>query len=198
MALTYPSLHPLVTNLFTSTERVTIKINIQAICDDESRFIDAVVKWPGSTHDAFVWRQSEIKQKISSNEIQTVDGWFLGDSGYPLNSNLMTPILSPVTSSERRYNRAFLKTRKTIECTFGIWKSRWRSMDKTGGSLCYKPELICKLIVSTMVLHNFCIDRGLHTEIDILESEFPIDLDDQQHSENANLLRKQIVVNYFS
>ena len=114
---------------------------MQAICDDKSRFIDAVVKWPGSTHDAFMWRQSAIKQKISSGEIQTVDGWFLGDSGYPLNSNLMTPFLSPVTSSERRYNRAFLKTRK-IECKFGIWKSRWRSMDKTGGSLCYSPEVV--------------------------------------------------------
>ena len=41
------------------------------------------------------------------------------------------------TVGDRRYNRAFLKTRKTIECTFGIWKGRWRSMDITGGSLCY-------------------------------------------------------------
>ena len=120
----------------------------------------------------------------------------MGDSGYPLNSNLMTPILSPVTSSERRYNRAFLKTRKTIECTFDIWKSRWRSMDKTGGSLRYSPEVACKLIISTMVLHNFCIDHG-PTEINTLEIDFPIDLNDD-HSENANLLRQQIVVNYFS
>ena len=172
---------------------------MQAICDDNSRFIDAVVKWPGCTHDgdAYMWRQSGIKQGISSGEIQTVDGWFLGDSGYPLSSKLMTPILSPVTSRERRYNRAFLKTRKTIECTFGIWKSRWRSMDKTGGSLCYSPEVICKLIISIMVLHNFCIDHGLHTDIDIVENEFPIDFD-EDHSVHGNMLRQQIVHNYFS
>ena len=136
------------------------------------------MKFPGSTHDAFISRQSAIKQKISSDEIQTVDGWFLAHSGYPLNSNLIIPILSPVTSSERRYNRAFLKTRKTIECGFGIWKSRWRCMDITGGSLCYSPEVICKIIVSTMVLHNFCIDHRLHADIDISESEFPTDLED--------------------
>ena len=82
-------------------------INVQAKCDDEYRIIDAVVKWPGSTHDAFMWRQSAIHQKISSDEIQTVDGWFLGDSGYPIGSKLMTPILSPISSSQRRYNRAF-------------------------------------------------------------------------------------------
>ena len=34
----------------------------------------------------------------------------LGDSGYLLNSNLITSILSPVTYSERIYNRALLKT----------------------------------------------------------------------------------------
>ena len=165
-------------------------INVQAICDDNSRFIDAVVKWPGCNHDTFMWRQSGIKQGISSGEIQTVDGWFLGDSGYPLSSKLITPILSPVTSRERRYNRAFLKTRKTIECTVGIWKSRWTLMDKTGGSLCYSPEVICKLIISTMVLHNFCIDHGLHTDIDIVENE--------DHSVHGNMLRQQIVHNYFS
>ena len=98
-------------------------INIQAICDSELKFIDVVAKWPGSTHDAFIWRMSGIIQRISSGDIPIVNGWFLGDSGYPLRPNLPTPILSPGTPSERRYNRAFLKTRKTIECAFGLWKS---------------------------------------------------------------------------
>ena len=89
----------------------------------------------GCTHDAFIWRQSGINQKITSGEIGTVHGWFLGDSAYGLRPNLMTPISSPATPGQRRYNRAFLKVRQTIECTFGIWKSRWRSMDKTGGTL---------------------------------------------------------------
>ena len=71
-------------------------------------------------------------------------------------------------------------------------------MDKTCGSLCYSPDVICKIIVSTMVLHNFLIDHRLHTDINISESEFPTYLDDGQQSENANLLRRQIVANSFS
>ena len=71
-----------------------------------------------------------INNKIATQKIPTVNGWFLGDSGYPLRHKLMIPILSPNISSEKWYNIAFLKTRKTIKCTFGIWKSRWRSMDK--------------------------------------------------------------------
>ena len=66
-------------------------INVQAICDADFRFIDIVVKWPGSTHDAFIWRQSGINQFINSGVIPTVNGWFLGNSGYPLRQNLMTP-----------------------------------------------------------------------------------------------------------
>ena len=57
---------------------------------------------------------------IDSGEIATVNGWFLGDSGSPLHKNLMSPIFPPLTMGDRIYNHAFLKTRKTIECTFGI------------------------------------------------------------------------------
>ena len=173
-------------------------INVQAICDADFRFIDIVIKWPGSTYDAFIWRQSGINQMINNGEIATINGWFLGDSGYPLRPNLMTPILSPVTMSDRRYNRAFLKTRKTIECTFGIWKSRWRSMDKTGGSLCYKPDRICRLILSTAVLHNFCIDRGLLIEFENLEQEMPVELVETDSNDNGVLVRQEIIANFFN
>ena len=115
-------------------------INIQPICDHECRFIDAVVMWHGSTHDDFIWRQSPLKEKISDGTIPIVQGWLLGDSGYGLGTNLMTPIPSPTTPGQRRYNRAFVKVRKTIECSFGIWKKRWLSMDKTVGSLSYSRK----------------------------------------------------------
>ena len=39
-------------------------------------------------------------------------------------------------------------------------------MSQTGGSLCYSPEIICHLVVATMVLHNICIQHGLHWKIE--------------------------------
>ena len=161
-----PIIAPSINEDIYVTRKNTHSINIQAICDSELKFIDVVAKWPGSTHDAFMWRMSGINQKISCRDIPIVNGWFLGDSGYPLRPNLLTPILSPETPSQRRYNRAFLRTRKTIECAFGLWKSRWRSMDKTGGSLCYSPGRVCRLVVATMVLHNICVQHGLQWEIE--------------------------------
>ena len=91
-------------------------INVQANCHYVFKFIDVVVKWPGSTHDAFIWRQSGINKKITNTEIPIIDGWLLADSSYPLRPNLITPLLSPTTPHKRRCERAFLKTRKTIEC----------------------------------------------------------------------------------
>ena len=72
---------------------------------------------------AFIWRHSGINQRIASGDIPTVNGWFLGDSGYPLRLNLLTPIISQATPSDWRYNKAFQKTSKPIECAFGVWKS---------------------------------------------------------------------------
>ena len=40
-----------------------------------------------------------------------------------------------------------------------MWKRRWRSIDKTGGTLCYLPDRVYRSVVATMVLHN--IWRGL-------------------------------------
>ncbi|KAI6658165.1 Nuclease HARBI1 [Oopsacas minuta] len=51
-------------------------INVQAICDDIFKFIDVVVKWPGSTHDAFIWTQSGINLKIASKKFQFLMGGF--------------------------------------------------------------------------------------------------------------------------
>ena len=173
-------------------------INIQAICDHEFRFINAVVKWPGCTHDAFIWRQSGINREITSGGIETVHGWLLGDSAYGLRTKLMTPITSPATPGQRRYNRAFLKVRQTIECTFGIWKSRWRSMDRTGGTLCYSPEKCCKIIIATMVLHNMCIDHGLLTELESTMDEPTPGIDYlQEPSENGIVMREAIVTEFF-
>ena len=107
--------------------------------------------------------------------------------------------MSPETPSERRYNRAFLRTRKTIECAFGLWKSRWRSMDKTGGSLCYSPERVCRLVVPTMVLHNICIQHGLQWEIELPvgaeEHEVALNIDP---TTSGHSVRQSVINNYFS
>jgi hypothetical protein len=45
-------------------------------CDD--RFINIVAKWPGSSHDSRVFKESAVYRNLENNNI---DGYLLGDSG---------------------------------------------------------------------------------------------------------------------
>lgn len=42
-------------------------LNIQVIVDHQYQFTDAVIKWPGSTHDSFIWQNSGIREKLSNS-----------------------------------------------------------------------------------------------------------------------------------
>ena len=51
-------------------------INVQAVCDTEMKFLDIVAKWPGSSHDAFIWRSSSLRRMFEQGHIP--DGWLIG------------------------------------------------------------------------------------------------------------------------
>lgn len=63
--------------------------------------------------------------------------YFLGDSGYPCERRLLTPFRNPANNEEERYNTAHIRTRNTIERCIGVWKSRFRCLDSSGGTLQY-------------------------------------------------------------
>jgi len=58
------------------------------------------------------------------------------------------------------------KTRNVIEHCFGVLKSRFRCLDKSGGALLYTTDKACKLVTATAVLHNFCITQQLNADVD--------------------------------
>jgi len=51
-------------------------INVQAVCDANMRLLDLVAKWPGGTHDSFIWRSSSLHELFEGGHIQ--GGWLLG------------------------------------------------------------------------------------------------------------------------
>ena len=71
-------------------------------------------------------------------------------------------------------------------------------MDKTDGSLCYKPDRICKLIMSTAIIHNFCMNHGLSIEYDNFDQEMPVKLAETYSIDNGVLVRQEIIANYFN
>ena len=92
-------------------------------------FTNVVARWPGSTHDSFIFRDSRIGQQLNIQHQSLEDGLLLGDSGYPCKPYLMTPYPNPVTDKQQEFNSAHKRTRVAIEQAFGsicfILRSEW-------------------------------------------------------------------------
>ncbi|XP_061600257.1 putative nuclease HARBI1 [Cololabis saira] len=133
-------------------------INTQVVVDHEGLITDIVARWPGGTHDSYVFVNSAVGQKAAREEF----GWsfLLGDSGYPLRSYLVTPVTNPATPAEERFNEAHTDTRTHIERMFGRWKSRFRCIHRSWGGLRLTPAKSCGVIVVTAMLHNMAVRAG--------------------------------------
>ena len=51
-------------------------LNCQIVCNAKLLILHAIVKWPGSVPDDFVWHHSELKRRLNSGVLK--EGWLLG------------------------------------------------------------------------------------------------------------------------
>lgn len=77
-------------------------INVQVVVDYRGCFTSVVANWPGSAHDSFIMRNSNVWHAYEAGQLH---GIILGDSGYALRPWLMTPIRRPSTNAEQRFYR---------------------------------------------------------------------------------------------
>ena len=163
-------------------------LNILAICDTNMKFLYVVVKYPGSTNDAYIWSNCHLEQILENGDLG--DGWLLGDSGFGLDRHLLTPISDPQTQAERDYNSAHCRTRQVIERAFGLTKQRFRCIHRSGGDLTYDPAKCCKIIVTCMILHNICVNANVPLDGD--EDEENSDNDDRQDGGGIGDIRANV------
>ncbi|XP_064470065.1 putative nuclease HARBI1 [Ornithodoros turicata] len=149
-------------------------INVQAVCNADCEITQLTARWPGCTHDSFIWSLCNLHDEFQAGRMP--EGWLLGDSGYPTQPWLLTPFQTPSGEAEEKYNKAHRKTRQVIERAFGLLKSRFRCLDKSGGCLLYPMTTCCSIIVACGVLHNYCIRHNilLTDPVELEEAERPI------------------------
>lgn len=89
-----------------------------------------------------------------------------GDSGYGCRTWLMTPLAVAATDAERRYNEALASGRNIIERTFGLLKSRFRCLDRSGGALLYSPEVVGQIVMVCIAFHNVALRHGIPMQLE--------------------------------
>lgn len=100
-----------------------------------------------------------LHRNYTENNDQTT--WLLGDSGYPLQPYLLTPVVGAEQETpEGRYTRSHCSVRNTIERCIGLLKAYFRCLHKDR-VLHYKPQMAAKIIYSCAVLHNIMRMRNM-------------------------------------
>lgn len=149
---------------------------------------NVVAKWPGSTHDSRILRESTLGDQFERREH---NGILLGDSGYPCKTWLLVPFANPNNRPQERYNRSLTRTRSIIECTIGVWKRRFHCLH---GEIRLTPQKACRIIAATAVLHNIAKERALPDFQDVIMDRQP----DPPRNDHHNMTRERYVAAYFA
>lgn len=134
----------------------------QVICDSNKGIINVSCGWPGSFHDARVWKSSKIYQKLS----QDAANWMphgtvlLGDSAYPVAKFLMVPFRDNghLTNQQKRFNIKLSSTRVIVEHAIGRLKGLFRRLKFLNT---VKLEYCKYFIIASCILNNISIGDGV-------------------------------------
>jgi DDE superfamily endonuclease len=135
-------------------------LNMQAICDSESRFLDVCIRHPGATSDFLSFTSSSIYRKLEEDNFLAPGLCLFGDLAYVNCRYFVTPFRSVSSGKRDDFNFFHSQLRIRIEIAFGQLVSRWGILrralpSKLGIKKCV--ALACCLCR----LHNFCVDERL-------------------------------------
>jgi len=140
---------------------------VQGIVDGRKLFLDFAAGFPGSLHNARVLRNSTLYRRAANEVLRNPTAeiglhliwpYLMGDSAYSLGPWLQKPFPEAMRDLDKvAFNKELTAARVSVECAFGILKSRWRILGKHLDS---SIDFAVKTAAVCAVLHNFCIMNG--------------------------------------
>lgn len=204
-----------VKRLYIKKSRYTT-VNTQIVIDSDTRILNINARYPGSTHDAHIWKNSKVFTLLEANfnlEDQSENiyrnSFLLGDLGYPLQPWLMIPVkdVGDDQINEKLYNRKHRRIRSKIERFNACFKNRWRCI-LGERALRYSHEKVGYIIYACATLHNFLINYSFDVESHIppfLGDETRSDgdrdesffVEEDEYLRRGEIIRDQLIADYF-
>jgi hypothetical protein len=131
------------------TRKKRYALHCQGIVDHRGIFTSYDIGWPGSVHDAKVYRNSSFY----SNRLSLIkdNDFLIGDSAYPL-SPFLIKLFSNPNRNQAEFNRIFSSHRIIIEHAFGRLKNRFAGIREISVK---KIPTAINMIDCSIILHNF-------------------------------------------
>ena len=168
-------------------------LNVQAVCNYRGMFMDVECKWPGSVHDAKVFSNSSINDKLVNGGLPTtfqsvipgaekIPNYLIGDPAYPLTRFCMKEYATCDTNEEVVFNTLLRTARNPIECAFGRLKARWSVLTK---KIDLKLESVPTIIYACFVLHNFCEANKSYIDPDLVKRQIELNRANEEKNKNT-------------
>lgn len=140
-------------------------VNVMLISDADCKILAVDARYPGSVHDAAIFRMSNIRNYLRTAYGEGVrDSYLIGDSGYGVEPWLLKPFLNVQPDSpEERFNQLLTSARNVIERTNGIFKRRFACLSQHR-VLIYHPSKAAYIIYACAVCHNMALSENLQLD----------------------------------
>ncbi|CAI6373613.1 unnamed protein product [Macrosiphum euphorbiae] len=154
-------------------------IVLLAVCNAHLEFIYIFSGWPGSSHDARVFKNSLLGETLINNyqEMISKNLHILGDSAFPLLENLLVPYKAThiLSDREKLFNKRLSSTRVVIEQAFGLLLGRFRRLKSLESK---SVELMSLIVTGACILHNLALKNNDLFEIEDIDQDFDIQTDE--------------------
>lgn len=150
-------------------------IILMGITLPDKRFSYVFTGFPGSHNDSYVFQQSSLHSKLTSqNNGELLDAkryHIIGDSGFELKEWLLTPYKNrnTLTISQELFNKKLIETCCIVDQAFQDLKNRFRRLLDIDASV----DKCVKYVVAACVIHNIAIEND-----DLCTTEYYVTPDD--------------------
>jgi len=142
-------------------------IVLMAVVDANYKFLVVDIGAYGKGSDSLVFQDSYFGQRLKRNQLdlpQTsiIEGYnngpdfpyvFLADEAFPLSDRIMRPYGGHnLTVNQRIYNYRLSRSRRFVECAFGILANKWRIFHTP---ITLEPENVTHVVKAARILHNY-------------------------------------------